>query len=143
MNLKFKRLHERAKLPTRSHPGDAAVDLYAVDYAWEHNTQTYSYRTGVAVEIPPGYVGLLFMRSSAVCLDAVMKNAVGVIDSGYRGELTVKLMPTATDHASRFPQVGDRIAQLVVVPFLELNTEFVDELSPSSRGTNGYGSTGR
>ncbi len=138
MHLKFKKLDKSAHLPSRSHEGDAGLDLTAVTVDKSHE-RYWEYGTGLAVEIPPGMVGLLFPRSSISKTAHSLRNSVGIIDSGYRGEIKVRLSP---DSSSSAYGVGDRIAQLLImeVPLLKVVEE--EELSPSQRGSSGFGSTG-
>lgn len=166
MKVKIKKVTESAVLPTKAHATDAGYDLYAdsMDYDASGNTV---YGTGVAVEIPQGYVGLVFPRSSIAKKDLLLSNAVGVVDSGYRGEIMAKFKPT---HISANPiklwwqlcvkrkhtldfntlsihrdeyKLGERIAQLIIMPYPEIEFEEVDELSDSDRGEGGYGSSGK
>lgn len=152
MNLKFKRLHEDAILPTRAHFGDAGLDLYSVEDADVVTGEVTAVSTGLAVEIPDGYVGLVHPRSGLAFKEGVtVVNAPGTIDAGYRGEVKVALttvkalvdklgmrcMPVRT----RIKK-GDRVAQLVVQAVELPVPVFEDELPDSERGTGGYGSTG-
>jgi dUTP pyrophosphatase len=143
-SIRFKKLDPAAVTPKRAHPDDAGLDLVAIGRRWSEPSQTWVYGTGLAVEIPPGFVGLLFMRSSVVNKPGTLKNAVGVIDAGYRGELSMHFSPTegsfsiATDYYKPFEKVG----QLVIVPCLLCEAIEADELSPSARGEKGYGSSG-
>ena len=130
-------------LPTRAHTTDAGLDLTATRLTQEVDPSgklTLVYHTDIAVEIPEGYVGLLFMRSSIANRSITLVNAVGVIDSGYRGEIISKFKIT-TDAIPSVYQPGEKFAQLVIVPIVLDNTEFVDELSKTDRDTNGFGST--
>lgn len=137
MKIKYKKLSKDAVAPNRAHLTDAGFDLtctrivYGGDYI--------SYGTGLAFEIPEGHVGLLFPRSSIFKKDLVLSNSVGVIDSGYRGEVMFKFR---CFEGGRAYEVGDRIGQLIVVPYPAVEYEEVDELSDSDRGEGGYGSTG-
>lgn len=175
MKVKFKKLHEDAKLPFQANPGDAGLDLTAVNVTIGAEGEI-EYRTGLAVEIPEGHVGLLFMRSSIFKKDITLTNAVGVIDSGYRGEIMFKYTPdfdywslalqrkdfqttlelgeilfyeTSADEArgrtlgAKCYAVGDRIGQLVIVPYLTVESEFVEDLEDSERGDGGFGSSGK
>lgn len=137
LKVKIKKLNSNATIPAYAKPGDAGLDLYATSK--EQNTLYIEYGTSLAFEIPEGYVGLLFPRSSVTNKDLLMKNSVGVIDSSYRGEVRVRFY-TPTNNSSY--EVGERIAQLVVMPFPKVQFEEVDELSSTERGTGGYGSTG-
>lgn len=144
MTLKFKRLSEKAVLPIRAHKGDAGVDLTCtgIDPVLNEAKQiVYMYHTDLAVEIPEGYVGLIFPRSSVYKKSLRQSNSVGVIDSGYRGEILVAFNPT-TDVVPAIYQPGERFAQLVVVPIAQFDVEEAAELSESDRGEGGFGSTG-
>ena len=140
MQVKIKRLNDKAILPTKAHATDAGYDLYAASSSVDKDYNIV-YGTGVAVEIPTGYVGLVFPRSSIASKDIMLSNSVGVIDSGYRGEVMAKFKPVTGEFDSY--QVGDRIAQLIIIPYPEVTFVEVDELSDSDRGVGGYGSTGK
>lgn len=143
MELKFKRLNDKAVLPIRAHKSDAGLDLTATDITLEPNDcgQTVVvYHCGLAVEIPEGHVGLLFPRSSIAKKSIFMTNAVGVIDSGYRGEIMAKMHVT-TDAAPAVYKVGEKFAQLIVMPIPEITVSEVAELSESDRGESGFGSS--
>lgn len=156
MKIRFKKLNDKAVMPTKAHPTDAGYDLVATSEKYEDNG-VICYGTGIAVEIPEGYVGLIFPRSSNAKKDLLLTNSVGVIDSGYRGEIMAKFRPVpvperyGNDCMSGFRNVyyaceyyvGDRIAQLIIMPIPEVEFEEADELSDSERGTGGYGSTGK
>ena len=144
MELKFKKLSEKAVLPVRAHKGDAGLDLTCtkIEQAVNEARQILLvYHTDLAVEIPQGYVGLLFPRSSIYTKSISLTNAVGVIDSGFIGEIKAVFIPT-TDGVPTFYNVGERFAQLVIVPIPELEVIEVEELTPSDRGENSFGSTG-
>ena len=143
MELRFRLLEPGAQLPTRGNPGDAGLDLRAAEPATIGPSERAQIGTGVAVEIPPGHAGLVLPRSGLALRHGIsMVNAPGLIDSGYRGELRVLLLNTDRDHAFDVSP-GDRIAQLLVVPFAEAEPLEVAELSDSERGTGGFGSTGQ
>lgn len=130
-------------LPKRKHITDAGYDLMPTRLTQELDDAgkvILVYHTDIAVEIPEGYVGLLFMRSSVATKSLVLTNAVGVIDSGYRGELMCKFKIT-TDALPRVYQMDEAMAQLLILPYLEFEPVLVDELEVSDRGTDGYGST--
>jgi dUTP pyrophosphatase len=137
MKINIKLLHKNAVVPRYARHGDAGVDLSAVDIVADGTNLTY--KTGIAVEIPNGYVGLLFPRSSVYKTGQTLTNCVGLIDSGYRGEIMMKfsLSPYGREY-----DIGDRIGQLVIMPYPEVEFEEVSELSVTKRGTGGYGSTG-
>lgn len=143
MKVNFKKLHADAVTPSYAHDGDAGMDLTAVSFTQEYDRSgklVIVYHTGIAVEIPEGYVGLLFMRSSVSKYSVSMTNAVGVIDSGYRGELMVKMKLT-TDAVPTIYQPGEKIAQLVIVPYLKAELNEIEELVETERGEGGFGST--
>lgn len=138
MNLKFKKLHPSAVLPKHSKHGDAGMDLTAVTISFNDKIETHYY--GLSVEITEGNVGLIFPRSSIKNYDVRLSNSVGVIDSGYRGELMAVFDRANPKCGSYLSQ--DRTAQLVVIPYVSCVTEWAEELSETERGTGGYGSTG-
>lgn len=143
MQLKVKKLREDAVLPRKAHPGDAGFDLTAVTTGMCADGTKLQVGFGIAVEIPEGYVGLVFPRSSIYKTDCRLANAVGVIDSGYRGELKAVFdfnWKTSTNLPKRYV-VGDRCCQLVLVPVPEVEVQEVTELTPSDRGEGGFGST--
>jgi dUTP pyrophosphatase len=140
--VRVARLHPRALLPTRAYPGDAGLDLYALDGAVLQPGQRVSIRTGIAVEIPTGQAGLVLPRSGlAARYGLALVNAPGLIDSGYRGELKVLLLNTDRSEPCALAR-GDRIAQLVLVRIETPAPVEVDELTASERGTGGFGSSG-
>lgn len=140
MEVRIKKLTENAKMPTKAHATDAGYDLYAASTSVDKNYNVV-YGTGIAVEIPAGYVGLVFPRSSIASKDIMLSNSVGVIDSGYRGEVMAKFKRVTGEFDSY--QVGDRIAQLIIIPYPEVVFVEADELTDSDRGIGGYGSTGK
>ena len=143
MTLKFKKLDEKATMPIRAHKGDAGLDLTAVKITTvinECGQLMLVYHTGLAVEIPEGYVGLIFPRSSIYKKSLTLTNAVGVIDSSYRGEL-MAVCKTTTDVIPSVYKEGERFAQLVVIPCPEFDIEETDSLSETDRGVGGFGST--
>ena len=143
MELNFKRLDDKAIMPIRAHESDAGLDLTAIDITLEPNDcgQTVVvYHSGLAVEIPEGYVGLLFPRSSIAKKSIFMTNGVGVIDSGYRGEIMAKMHVT-TDAAPAVYKVGEKFAQLIIMPLQSITVKEVVDLSDSERGEGGYGSS--
>ena len=143
MELKFKKLNEKAVLPTRAHSTDAGLDLTTYGFTQEVDASgklVLVYHTGLAVEIPEGHMGLLFMRSSVATKSVTMTNCVGIIDSGFRGEIIGKFKIT-TDSIPTVYQEGERVMQLVVMPYPQFEPVFVEELAEGDRGENGYGST--
>lgn len=138
--IRIKKLTADAVVPTKAHATDAGFDLTAVSCAMDDDGNLV-YGTGIALEIPDNHVGLVFPRSSNARKDLRLTNCVGVIDSGYRGEITAKFRPTATP-AKKYAK-GDRIAQLIIVELDNYTFVESDELSDSERGVGGYGSTGK
>lgn len=143
MEVKIKKLHEDAVIPKYAKPGDAGMDLTAVSMKIDEYGNI-CYGTGLAFEIPEGYVGLVFPRSSNCKKGVILTNCVGVIDSGYRGEVSFKFKEIALGNFSKVTyKVGDRIGQIIIMPYPQIEFVEVDELSETERGTNGYGSTGK
>ena len=138
--VKIKRLHPNSVTPAYAKPGDAGLDLTAVSEEWNEDNSMVTYGTGLAFEIPEGYVGLLFPRSSVCKTSLNLSNSVGVIDSSYRGEVMLKY---------RYPEqgliydIGDRVGQLIIMPYPKVNLIEVDELSETERGEGSYGSSGK
>lgn len=140
MNLKVKRLRKNARLPLKATAGAAGFDLFVAERVDDYTTAQIRYLSGIAVEIPPGYCGLLFPRSSVVRTPMRMANAVGVIDSDYRGEITAVFDNHITPGNTY--RTGDRFAQLVIVTLPDVEITEEEELSRTARGFGGYGSTG-
>lgn len=142
LTVKFRKLVPEAVTPEYAQNGDAGMDLTATSF---RVTDTFmEFGTGIAVQIPHGYVGLLFPRSSITksAPGVSLKNSVGVIDSNYRGEILVRFeLPYPGTVYRTIPVVGDRVAQLLVIPYPTVQMEEVDELSDSNRGQGGFGST--
>jgi dUTP pyrophosphatase len=142
MIVKIKKLHDNAVIPVYSKPGDAGLDLVATSID-DDSYNNIVYGTGLAVEIPEGHVGLLYPRSSNSKTDLYLTNHVGVIDSGYRGEIMFKFRPINGIDDAYIYAVGDRIGQLIIMPYPSVTFKEVDELSTTERGEGGYGSTGK
>jgi dUTP pyrophosphatase len=140
--LRVRRLHPEARLPTRAYDGDAGLDLYAVETMTLEPGERASVSTGIAVEIPPGQAGLVLPRSGLAARHGIaLVNAPGLIDAGYRGEVRVLLLNT--DRAAAFTVgPGERIAQLVLVRVETPTVTEVQELALSERGAGGFGSSG-
>ena len=155
MELKFKKLDYKTTdkdgneievksegiLPTKATDGSAGFDLYSTRITQERdnsNKPVFVYHTDIAVEIPKGYVGLLFHKSSVAKRSIMLTNAVGVIDSDYRNEIMAKMKVT-TDAVPTIYAIGEPFAQLVIVPYLVAEPILVDELSETERGTKGFG----
>jgi len=138
MQVKIKKLHPKAVIPKYSKPGDAGMDLTITSIISE-NSLDISYGFGISVEIPEGFVGLVFPRSSVRKTDLILSNSVGVIDSGYRGELQATFKKSGLNKY----EVGDRGAQIIILPYPPIEFEEVEELSNTERGEGGFGSTGK
>lgn len=138
MQVKIKKLHPKAVIPNYSKPGDAGMDL-TITQVIKETKYDITYGFGIALEIPEGFAGLIFPRSSIRKTDLLLTNAVGVCDSGYRGELqaTFKKLGDCSY------EVGDRGAQIIIVPYPQIQFEEVEELSNTERGEGGFGSTGK
>ena len=173
LKVKIKKLNENAVIPTYSKNGDAGMDLVATS-KWHDDNGNTCYGTGLSFEIQKGYVGLLFPRSSNAKKDLLLSNSVGVLDSGYRGEVMFKFKKQINnektvlntiiavqnmaeikedfkklglldeDDIEDFTeyQLGERIGQLIIMPYPQIEFEEVEELSETERGSGGYGSTG-
>ena len=141
MKVRFKKLFDDAVAPSKAHGNDAGYDLTAYTVSEDRKRNIVTYGTGIAVEIPDGYVGLIFPRSSVYKHQLELANCVGVIDSGYRGEIKF-MFRIVQPHISRY-SLGDRIGQLVIMQLPSIELEEADDLSDSDRGIGGFGSTGR
>ena len=157
MKVKIKKLHEKAVIPKYAQSGDAGLDLTAISITYDdHGNAVYG--TGLALEIPDGFAGFVFPRSSISKKTLALTNSVGVIDSNYRGEIMFKFKPDMKcfginpDNLQTLEQsewvaikdydIGDRIGQLIIMPIPLIEFEEVEELSYTNRGTGGFGSTG-
>lgn len=141
--LRFRKLNQLAQEPFRGSEQAAGWDLFCTEYYKDPIADVYVYKTGIAVELPPGHVGLLFPRSSIYKYTLFPTNCVGVIDPDYRGEIMFKFaVRDANETGERLYGVGERIAQLIVMPFLDVQWLEVKKLSETKRGTGGYGSSG-
>src|SRR2546421_12771125 len=142
MRLPFQKLDPDARLPAHAHPGDAGLDLSAAVEIEVGPGERALVPTGVAVAIPEGYAGLVLPRSGLAARHGLtLANAPGLIDAGYRGEVTCAMVNLNRSVPVRIRQ-GDRIAQLVIVEVPVVVPTWVDELPPSARGSGGFGSTG-
>ena len=141
MKVRTKKLNPLAVIPTYAKDGDAGMDLVATRII-SNTTFDVSYGTDLAMEIPNGFVGLVFPRSSIRKYELVLSNSVGVIDSGYRGEIQATFKKENGLDSLAY-KVGDRIAQIMIIPYPPVEFEQWDELSDSERGDGGFGSTGK
>ena len=141
MVVKIKKLDPKAVTPAYAKAGDAAVDLTAISIAKVDRDEFgyMEYGTGLAIEIPEGHVGLLFPRSSISNSGLILTNSVGVIDSGYRGEIKFRFKHIPD---TAYYRPGDRIGQLIIMPYPQIDFQEVEELSSTERGEGGFGSSG-
>ena len=154
MKVKIKKLHPNAVIPQYAKAGDAGMDLVATSIISDTPTHV-TYGTGLAMEIPEGFVGLVFPRSSIRKTTLALSNSVGVVDSGYRGELQATFnklngseqfydeVKATTGLSNTLYSVGDRIAQIIILPYPQIEFTEVEELSNTERGEGGFGSTGK
>lgn len=147
MKVKFKKLSSTAVLPTKADIFSAGLDLTAISkekiyHPRDGYLQYISYGTGLSFEIPENHVGLIFPRSSISKYNLSLSNAVGVIDSSYRGEVSFRFKSLGPAGHGEY-EVGDRVGQLIVIPYPELTLIESEELSNTSRGEGSYGSSGR
>lgn len=140
-DVKIKKLHPNAVIPTYSKSGDAGLDL-TITEVFKNTTEDVSYGFGIAMEIPSGFVGLVFPRSSIRKTDLLLTNSVGVIDSGYRGEIQATFKKTQGD-SSVIYEIGERGAQIIILPYPKINFVETETLSETDRGEGGFGSTGK
>lgn len=145
VKVNIKKLDENAVIPQYAKHGDAGMDLTAISKSYDDDGNVV-YGTGLAFEIPNGFVGLLFPRSSNTKKDLILGNSVGVIDSGYRGEVVLKFRPVMPlerdiEFGPREYEIGDRIGQIVIMPTPQIEFNEVDELTQTDRGVGGFGST--
>ena len=141
MKVKIKKLHPNAVKPKYAKESDAGMDLVATEII-SNTTFQVTYGIGLAIEIPDGMVGLIFPLSSIRNTELTLSNSVGVIDAGYRGELQATFNKLNGFESVAY-KVGDRVAQIVIVPHPIVQFVEVDELSESKRGDGGFGSTGK
>ena len=138
MQIKIKKLSKNAVIPKYAKTGDAGMDLTITDMEFIDQFHI-KYSFGIAIEIPDGYVGLIFPRSSIYKQGQLLTNSVGVIDSGYRGEISAVMMGNNTTISY---SVGERAAQIIIIPYPHIEFIVSDELIDSERGSGGFGSTG-
>jgi dUTP pyrophosphatase len=154
MKVRIKKINPLAQIPTYAKDGDAGMDVIATSIISDTPTQI-TYGLGIALEIPYGFVGLVFPRSSIRKTGLQLSNSVGVIDSGYRGELQATFnklfggeamydeMKVKEIQPNDFYKVGDRVAQIMIIPYPPIEFDEVNELSDTERGEGGFGSTGK
>ena len=142
IKLKIKKLAKHAEIPEYSKIGDAGLDLTAIDCAYNADHEYIEYGTGIALKIPEGYVGLLFPRSSISKTPHLLCNSVGVIDSNYTGEIKFRFKTNEQKKHLEY-SIGDRIGQLIVIPYPNVSFEEVESLEITNRGDSGFGSSGK
>ena len=144
MKVKIKKVHPNAVIPSYAKNGDAGMDLVATSII-DETLGSITYGLGIALEIPEGFVGLVFPRSSIRKTNLQLSNSVGVIDSGYRGELQATFNKVqGIDNVERESyKVGDRVCQVMIIPHPTIEFNEVNELSNTERGEGGFGSTGK
>lgn len=146
LNVRICKVHPNAVIPTYAKDGDMGMDLTAVSVEYDKEIDCFIYHTGLVFEVPKGYGMLVFPRSSNRRTNAYLSNSVGIADSGYRGEVTF-CYKNRTEFDNKPPyKVGERVGQLVILPYPMINFEevgSVDYLTKTDRGANGYGSSGK
>ena len=145
IDVKIRKVHPDAVIPTYAHPGDAGMDVTAVER--EVHDDFIEYDTGLQFELPEGYMMLIFPRSSISNKTLSLANSVGVLDSTYRGNLKLRFrreFPVRTESSSCFKiyEVGDRVGQIIILPYPQINF-IISELKDTERGSGGFGSTGK
>jgi dUTP pyrophosphatase len=140
VNVNIKKLHKDAVIPSYAKDGDAGLDMTATEIISETD-EDITYGTGLAMEIPRGYVGLVFPRSSIRKYQLKLSNSVGVIDSDYRGEIQATFKKTSGFFSKAY-LAGERVCQIIILPYPQIKFNEVQELSETNRGTGGFGSTG-
>lgn len=138
--INFKKLDDNAKLPQKAHETDAGWDMWAVSK--KENEKYVQYGTGIAFDIPKGWVGELYPRSSVTNKDLMLKNSVGIIDAGYQGEIMFRFNVTKQNSFFDSYHIGDKIGQIIFKRLPEVSLVEVNEFKKSSRGEKGFGSTG-
>ena len=147
IKVRIKKLVDNAVIPSYAKPGDAGLDLTATSMDIDKNGSIV-FGTGLTMEIPDGYVGLVFPRRSVSNYDHVLSNCVGVINSGYRSEITFKFKPLGrygglSEFEPKSYEVGERVAQIIIMPIPSVSFVESEELSQSERREGGYGSSGK
>ena len=141
LEIKVKKLSDNAVIPSYAKDGDAGMDL-TITKEIENTSFSVSYGFGIAIEIPRGYVGLIFPRSSVRNQDLILSNCVGVIDSGYRGEIQATFKKTNGLDSIKY-KVGERGAQIIILPYPQIKFVESENLSETVRGVGGFGSSGQ
>lgn len=140
VRVRIKKLCDEARIPQYAELGDAAMDVFATSKFLKDKFTEYG--TGLSLEVPEGYVCLIFPRSSVTKKDLMLKNSVGILDSGYRGELMCRYKRTEKGVHEDY-EIGERVAQIMILPYPKIVFLESEELSETKRGSGGFGSTGR
>lgn len=140
MQLKVKKLVDDAKLPIKGHPGDAGIDFFAIEEVRFPSGEQRSVGTGVAIEIPEGYVGLIWDKSS-ISFNLGLKTMGGVIDASYRGEIIMNFVNTSAEEVKI--EKGQKMAQMIIQKFEDCEVVWASELTETIRGDGREGSTGK
>jgi dUTP pyrophosphatase len=140
MKIKVKKLHPEAKLPEYAHPGDAGMDIFSLEDYELNPGERHMFKTGISIAIPRGYVALIWDKSGLASRYGI-STLGGVIDADYRGEYKIVLLNTS-DKSYNIKK-GDKIAQVIIQPVVEAETEEVEDLDQTDRGSGSFGSTGK
>lgn len=140
VDVKIRKVHPDAVLPKRAHPTDAGMDVTAI--SMEMTEDYIEYDTGLQFQLPAGYVMLIFPRSSNSKKDLLLCNSVGVLDAGYTGNLKFRFKLTTEGYTEKIYNPGDKIGQIVILPYPEINFIETENFDETDRGSGGFGSTG-
>jgi dUTP pyrophosphatase len=140
IDVKIRKVHPDAVLPKRAHPTDAGMDVTAI--SMEMTEDYIEYDTGLQFQLPAGYVMLIFPRSSNSKKDLLLCNSVGVLDAGYTGNLKFRFKLTTEGYTEKIYNPGDKIGQIVILPYPEIKFIETEEFDETDRGSGGFGSTG-
>jgi dUTP pyrophosphatase len=141
VDVKIRKVHPDAVLPKRAHPTDAGMDVTAI--SMEMTEDYIEYDTGLQFQLPAGYVMLIFPRSSNSKKDLLMCNSVGVLDAGYTGNLKFRFKLTTEGYTEKIYNPGDKIGQIIILPYPEINFIETEEFDETDRGDGGFGSSGK
>lgn len=142
LNVNIKKVHPNAVIPAYAKPGDMGMDVTAISCEWDAKNNCFVYDTGLQFEVPEGYGMFIFPRSSNRKTEAYLANHVGVLDSGYRGNLMLCFKNRDASNTEAPYKVGDRVGQIIILPYPIVNFVEVEELSTTERGAGGFGHTG-
>lgn len=140
VDVKIRKVHPDAVLPKRAHPTDAGMDVTAI--SMEMTEDYIEYDTGLQFQLPAGYVMLIFPRSSNSKKDLLLCNSVGVLDAGYTGNLKFRFKLTTEGYTEKIYNPGDKIGQIIILPYPEINFIETEKFDETDRGSGGFGSTG-